>query len=418
MHFEEHIFRHAIDLAKRGRGFASPNPEVGAVLVKNGFIIGEGWHKRFGEAHAEANALQDAEKRGFSTEGSELFVTLEPCAHQGKTPSCARLIAEKKIHKVYILFRDPNPLVNGKGIEILQNAGIKVIEDTPVLDALCAEYKDFYEIFSYWITEKKPFFAFKLAQSANGYISEGKKERTILTGTEAQYFTHALRQQYDAILVGKNTVLADNPHLGVRMLIDQHQKKRDPKRILLDPYFALQDQKLKVFRDENFLLVVGEEYAEKAKKVFGKERVLEIPFIKSPLQEGNMFNPTQPPLIVRGGDSPSSGRVFRGVIKNKKRNSPLFAKEGLGELGFPLQTLSSHLASLGIASVLVEGGKKTIASFLQANLVQKGYFFISTNKITPTKKAIRGFDIAKLQDFHQEREWQMGGEKGVEGRFY
>jgi diaminohydroxyphosphoribosylaminopyrimidine deaminase / 5-amino-6-(5-phosphoribosylamino)uracil reductase len=176
MHFEEHIFRHAIDLAKRGRGFASPNPEVGAVLVKNGFIIGEGWHKRFGEAHAEANALQDAEKRGFSTEGSELFVTLEPCAHQGKTPSCARLIAEKKIHKVYILFRDPNPLVNGKGIEILQNAGIKVIEDTPVLDALCAEYKDFYEIFSYWITEKKPFFAFKLAQSANGYISEGKKE--------------------------------------------------------------------------------------------------------------------------------------------------------------------------------------------------------------------------------------------------
>ena len=210
------------DLAKKGAGKVSPNPLVGSILVKNRQVIGKGWHKKIGEAHAEVNAIKSAKE---DLSGSTLYCNLEPCCHiNKKTPPCVPLIIQNKIKKVVISNLDPNSEVNGKGIKQLREAGIEVI--TGVLENEGIELNKFYFKF---IKEKLPYITLKIAQSIDGKISLSNKEQTWLTGKISVKYVHKLRSEYDAVLVGAGTIKTDNPLLTVREV-----KGRNPQRIIID----------------------------------------------------------------------------------------------------------------------------------------------------------------------------------------
>ena len=193
----------ALILAKRGVGKTSPNPAVGAVLVKNGKIIGKGYHKKAGFAHAEINALREA---GREARGADMYVTLEPCSHFGKTPPCTDAIIRTGIKKVFIGMKDPNPLVAGKGIRRLTNAGIKV--EIGILENEC---KNINEAYSKYITTKTPFITLKLASTLDGKIATCTGESKWITGEMARRFAHKMRAETDAVMIGIGTVLTDNP---------------------------------------------------------------------------------------------------------------------------------------------------------------------------------------------------------------
>lgn len=203
--------RRCFELAKLGKGFVSPNPLVGAVLVHDDVIIGEGYHAQYGAAHAEVNCLNSvAEKNKHLIPKSTLYVSLEPCAHYGKTPPCADLIVQQKIPKVYISVVDNFDLVNGKGIEHLQKNGVQVVSGI-----LEDEGMNINKHYWYFLKNKMPYITLKFAQTNDGYIGiQNKKIR--ISDSLAQRYTHQLRAEHQSILVGKNTVLSDNPKLDVR----------------------------------------------------------------------------------------------------------------------------------------------------------------------------------------------------------
>lgn len=218
---EEIFIREALRIAKNAEGRTSPNPLVGAVIVREGKIIAEGWHRKAGTPHAEVHALNMA---GDLAKGSTLYVTLEPCSHYGRTPPCANKIVESGISKVVIAMKDPNPKVAGRGIEILQNAGIEV--EVGILED---EAKKLNEVFLKWITEKMPFVTAKFACSLDGKISTVKGQSQWISCEESRKFTHKLRDLNDAIMVGIGTVLADNPSLTTRLV-----EGKNPTRIIVD----------------------------------------------------------------------------------------------------------------------------------------------------------------------------------------
>lgn len=214
--------RRALELARRGSGCVHPNPMVGAVLVKNNRVVGEGAHERFGGPHAEVNALR---KAGSSASGATLYVTLEPCAHFGKTPPCTDLILREKIKRVIVAARDPNPLVSGKGVKLLMKAGVQV--ETGVLQAEAEELNRAYD---HWVKKKMPYVIVKVAQSLDGKIVARAGQPRWITGPAARKFSHGLRAASDAILVGINTVLKDDPRLNVRF----GKRGKAPLKIVLD----------------------------------------------------------------------------------------------------------------------------------------------------------------------------------------
>lgn len=215
--------KRALEIAERAAGFTNPNPLVGAVIVKNGKIIGEGCHEFYGSHHAEVNAFRNAAE---DVKGATMYVTLEPCSHYGKTPPCADAIVEKGIKKVIICMEDPNPLVAGKGIEILQKNGIEVV--TGVLEE---EGKKLNEIFIKYITTKLPFCIMKTAMTLDGKIACFTGDSKWITGEASREYVHELRHRAAGIMVGIGTVLADDPMLTVRM---EHRKGKDPIRIVVD----------------------------------------------------------------------------------------------------------------------------------------------------------------------------------------
>jgi diaminohydroxyphosphoribosylaminopyrimidine deaminase / 5-amino-6-(5-phosphoribosylamino)uracil reductase len=208
----EKYMKRAIELAERGVGFVNPNPLVGAVIVKDGAIVGEGYHAKCGENHAEINAFEDAAWRGESVEGATMYVTLEPCSHYGKTPPCADAIIEKKIAKVVIGLVDPNPLVAGRGAEKLRGAGIEVV--TGVMES---EIRRQNEIFLSYIGSKKPFCIMKTAMTLDGKICTKNGDSKWITNEKSRRYVHELRHRVSAVMVGINTVIADDPMLNTRL---------------------------------------------------------------------------------------------------------------------------------------------------------------------------------------------------------
>lgn len=238
------MMNRALRLAEKGRGWTEPNPMVGAVLVKDGERIGEGFHRRFGAAHAEVEALQTAAAAGLSSEGATLFVSLEPCCHQGKTPPCVEVVIASGVKRVVVAAEDPNPQVAGKGLDALRHAGIEV-----EVGLLASQAKQLNRFFYHFHETGRPWVTLKAALSLDGKIAEAPATQTPLTGKAAQRYVHGLRHEHQAILVGAGTLLSDDPHLGVRAI-----EGRDPLRVILKGERAL-PKKLQIFRDDNVLIL-------------------------------------------------------------------------------------------------------------------------------------------------------------------
>lgn len=229
-----------LDLAALGAGNVSPNPMVGAVIVHNGNVIGEGYHQKYGEAHAEVNAIKMVTDRYDNhaelLQNSIIYVSLEPCAHYGKTPPCADLIIKHRIPKVVVGCRDPFTQVNGKGIEKLQAAGIEVTSGVSEKECQWLNRRFFTKV-----QKQRPYIILKWAQTADGFFAPADGSQHWITGQESRKLVHQWRAEEDAILVGKNTVLADNPQLNVR-----YAEGRSPKRVVIDRRLAL-DKGLNIF---------------------------------------------------------------------------------------------------------------------------------------------------------------------------
>lgn len=313
---DEFYMQRAIELAKRGEGFVSPNPLVGAVIVKDGKIIGEGWHERCGELHAERNALKNCKK---TTQGSTIYVTLEPCCHYGRTPPCTKAIIEAKISRVVIGSRDPNPLVSGKGAEILRKAGIEVIED--FMRDKCDKLNP---IFFRYITTKLPYVSLKYAMTADGKIATYSGKSKWITNEFSRNDVHRLRKKHRAIMVGIGTVLADNPMLNCRI-----ENGRNPIRIVCD-------SKLRIPLDCNIC------------KTANEISTLVVSAIENSEKQSELEKMGVKTLILPD----ENGKV-------------------------DLKKLMQYLGEKSIDSVLIEGGGTLAYSALQAKIVNHIYSYIA-----------------------------------------
>lgn len=251
MHVHEKYMRRCLELAALGAGHVSPNPMVGAVIVHNDEVIGEGYHRKYGEAHAEVNAINNVIEKFENADAllseSTLYVSLEPCAHYGKTPPCADLIIKHNISCVVVGCRDPFPQVDGKGIEKLQASGIEVL--VGVLEDECREIN---KRFFTRIQQQRPFVILKWAQTLDGFFAPANDSQFWITGPEAKRLVHKWRAEEDAILVGKNTAKIDNPRLNVRLW-----GGTSPKRIVIDRKLELSNS-LNLFDNSVETLVFNE----------------------------------------------------------------------------------------------------------------------------------------------------------------
>ena len=243
---QEYMLR-AIQLAKKGEGWTNPNPMVGAVIVKDGKIIGEGYHKKYGELHAERNAIASLTE---PAEGAVIYVTLEPCCHHGKTPPCTEAIIEQKIRKVVIGSRDPNPKVAGKGVQMLREAGVTVVEDF-----MREECDQLNPVFFHYITTKTPYVVMKYAMTLDGKIATKTGASKWITGESARKEVQHMRHQYMGIMAGIGTVLADDPMLNVRV-----EGWKSPVRIVCDSKLRIPPGSQIVKSAEKYRTIVA--YAE------------------------------------------------------------------------------------------------------------------------------------------------------------
>ncbi len=218
--FHIEFMQRALNLAKKGLGHVSPNPAVGCVIVKQGRIIGEGYHQYFGGSHAEINAIQNATE---PVAGSDVYVTLEPCSHYGKTPPCVDRLIQEQVKRVFIAIKDPNPEINGRGIQKLIQAGIEV--STGYMEA---EAKELNRFFIHFISTGRPYVILKAAITLDGFIADTTGNSKWISNSTSRSEVHLLRSQMDAVLVGAGTVQTDNPKLNVRMI-----KGRNPRKIVL-----------------------------------------------------------------------------------------------------------------------------------------------------------------------------------------
>tara|TARA_B100000459_G_scaffold144867_1_gene108348 strand:- start:362 stop:1396 length:1035 start_codon:yes stop_codon:yes gene_type:complete len=248
---EKGFMSRALEVAERGRGKVSPNPLVGCVLVKDGEIIAEGWHDHLGGLHAEQMAIHDAESNGHSSNGAVAYVTLEPCNHFGRTPPCTEALMWAGVREVVVAHLDPNPTVRGKGIQVLQDAGIDVrqglFEDEAALQM---------HPFLHWCQHRRPLVTVKMAVDVNGSVDDRSQNAQRFTSEACLNQVHALRKECDAILVGVETVIRDNPQLTVRRVAAERQ----PLRIIIDPNQRTPKDAL-LLTDEYETLVMGKDFS-------------------------------------------------------------------------------------------------------------------------------------------------------------
>jgi len=379
--------RLALRLARRGYGATSPNPMVGAVLVKGGKIIGRGWHRRAGLPHAEIEALRDAEKRGHSPRGATLYVTLEPCCTHGRTPPCTDAIIAAGIKRVVIGTTDPNPKHAGKGFKILRRAGIEVVGSSRCDDrtaqravptTLTNECAKLNEAFNHWIVHRTPFVTVKAAMTLDGKIATASGESKWITGEKARAHGMKLRAGSDAILVGINTILADDPSLTWRKSGNiQHSTSNAQhltlRRVVLDS-MARTPLAAKVVSDEFAALttIVVSKHAPKRRVAALAKRV--------------------------------------NVVVAPAANSKLNIKNTKLDLLWLLKKLGSE----NVTSLLVEGGGEVNASFLLGGLAQRVVFFYAPKILggRASRKAVAGDGARSLREVIQLRdiEWRKLGE--------
>ncbi len=309
----------ACRLALRGRGSARPNPMVGAVLVKDGVIIGTGYHKRAGEAHAEVVAIDHAEA---NPEGATLYVNLEPCCHYGRTPPCTEYLLSKKIQRVVIGTIDPNPLVNGKSVEYLRANGVEV--NCGVLEERC---KKVNEVFFKYIRTGRPFVVLKAAMTLDGKISSSAHASRWISSEHSRHRVHKLRNSVDAVMVGIGTVLADDPLLTVRGL----KRSQNPVRVVLD-------SRLRVPVEAQVV------------KTIGQARTVVATTEHAPPEQIELLRDKGVEILVFEADA--RGRV-------------------------PMDAVLTQLGKQGVQSVLIEGGSEVFTDAIEYGHVDKLIVYIA-----------------------------------------
>ena len=331
--------KRALELAKNGIGYTNPNPLVGSVIVKDGKIIGEGCHEKYGGAHAEINAFKNASQ---DVGGDQMYVTLEPCSHYGKTPPCAQAIVKKGIKKVIVAMEDPNPEVSGKGIQILRDHGIEVVtnvmkEESTVLN----------EIFIKYITTQLPFGILKTAMTLDGKIATRTGDSKWITGESSRAYVHQLRHRVAGIMVGIGTIIQDNPFLNTRL---KEGGGSDPVRIIADTY------------------------------------------ARTPLDANILNNISKADTIIA-----TTELADREKLKKIEDKGAKIIITPLEKQGVDLRYLMKKLGEKKIDSVLIEGGSTINYAALEAQIVDKVYAFIAPKLIggstakTPIGGAGRSF---------------------------
>jgi diaminohydroxyphosphoribosylaminopyrimidine deaminase/5-amino-6-(5-phosphoribosylamino)uracil reductase len=339
--------RRCFSLAKRGVGIVGPNPLVGAVLVKKAEVIGEGYHIKYGAPHAEANAIMNTKG---NIAGATLYCNLEPCCHTKKqTPPCVPLIIDKKIKRVVISNIDPNKEVNGKGIKQLRKAGIEVTSGL-----LEDEGKELNKFYFKSIQQKFSFITLKIAQSLDGKISEARNKQTWLTGKESIKFVHKLRSEYDAVLVGANTIKVDNPFLTVREV-----NGRNPVRIIIDGKLSipLKSNVVECEVPQNTWIFTSNNSSERKEKILSKKGI----------------------------------KIFR--INSSKNNR------------LNLKKILRILSKQKITSILVEGGEDIFSQFIEAKLFDEVIVLQAPKKLG---KGINAPNIQKMKNIKLIREGELG----------
>ena len=369
---DELYMKRAISLAKMATGHTSPNPLVGAVVVKNNTIVGEGYHHKAGESHAEVHALDAA---GEHARGATLYVTLEPCAHYGKTPPCAKRVVESGIARVVIGSTDPNPLVAGKGIQILTDAGIKVTTDVCVDE--CIQLNEHFFTF---IKTHKPFVTIKSAMSLDGKIATFTGQSQWITNESSRKDGHVLRATHDAMLVGIGTILADDPLLNCRLTRDElYQAVIDTNDVSLEntlevhqPDIVILDSQGRTPTDAKVFTIPNRKVIVYVAKGCPEQRRIALANAGAIVEE-------LPTKSVR------QGRTTDVAIDIKK---------------IDIQACLAHLGKQGYTSVLVEGGSTIISSFVEALAFDKIVTYIGNLVIggTNSTSAVGGTGFATLYD--------------------
>ena len=352
---EEKYMRRAIELAKKGSGHVNPNPLVGAVIVRDGEIIGEGYHECYGQLHAERNAIANAKKRGNSLEGSTIYVTLEPCCHYGKTPPCTEAIIEEKIARVVVGSDDPNPLVSGKGFQMLREKGIEVIPHF-----LKEECDAMNHVFFHYIRTGTPYVAMKYAMTMDGKIACYTGDSKWVTGEESRAHVQTLRNHYKGIMAGIGTVLADDPILNCRI-----EGGRDPIRIIADSHLRIPiDSQLVRTAGQQPLIVACLPDADEEKAAQLQEKGVEV-------------------LRIPGVTTADITEEQKEVIS--------------------LPVLMKELGARKIDGILLEGGGQLNESALQAGIVDRIYCYIAPKIFggAQAKTPVEGQGLTRAADAWQ-----------------
>jgi diaminohydroxyphosphoribosylaminopyrimidine deaminase/5-amino-6-(5-phosphoribosylamino)uracil reductase len=351
---EEHrkYLKRAIALARRGAGWVNPNPMVGAVVVKDGRIIGEGYHAFFGGPHAEVHAIENAKE---SVKGSTLYVTLEPCAHEGKTPPCTNLIISRGIRKVVVGMKDPNPLVNGKGLNILKSAGIEIVEGIEE-----EAVKKMNERFVKFIVTGRPFCTLKTAMTLDGKIATVENASRWISCEASRQYVHELRQQYSAIMVGINTILYDDPLLNTRRI---RKKSKNPLKIIVDS----------------------------TGKISLEAKVLT----------------TDPQLVILATTNKIDSKKKQAL--ERMGAQVLICPQNNGRVD--LEFLMFSLGRMDIDSILLEGGSTLAFSALMNGVVDKVVSFIAPKIIggATAPSPVGGMGLSSMEDAIAIKDWNYRG---------
>lgn len=352
--------RRAIKLAKRGECRVSPNPMVGAVIVRGNRIIGEGYHRCCGEDHAEIMAIKGLTG---SMKGATVYVTLEPCSHYGKTPPCVDALVVQKPARVVVGVKDPNPLVSGKGIAILKRHGIRT--DVGVLEEECRKLNE--RFFKYMQTGK-PFVTLKYAQTADGRIATATGHSRWISSPASLKYAHRLRSSHDAILVGIGTVMQDDPELTVRLV-----RGRNPLRVVVDPSLKIPtDARVLKDQDKAGTIIIAVSAADEKKINYIRKMGVEI-------------------ICV---DADAEGRVN-------------------------IEKLLSVLGERGISSLLVEGGASIITTFIRNRLADRLLIVVAPKIVGKGIEAIGDLGIKCMEDarlISRTRFYRKGSDLIIEGQ--
>lgn len=370
---KERFMRAAIELAKKGEGRTNPNPLVGAVIVKGNQIIGQGYHHKYGDLHAERDALRDCRERGNNPSGAQIFVTLEPCCHTGKQPPCVEAIVQAGIKKVVVGSRDPNPLVSGKGAAFLRERGVEVEEDF-----LRSECDALNFIFFHYITSKTPYVALKYAMTADGKIATAVGKSKWISCQESRDFVHQLRNKYSCIMAGIGTVLADDPLLTCRI-----SGGRNPTRIICDSSLRLPLDSQLVQSAADVPTIVACAAPDCLQDQNGAAPSAER---TQDLNAGASGEASQAKDCAASENRSQAQDCAALPDRDFLEKEKALAKKGVQVIrcGSPscgnrvdLCLLMKKLGELGLDSVLVEGGGALNFSLLKAGLVQRVYSFVA-----------------------------------------